>query len=144
VRPLFVDPPTALQRWVFGATSRRALVPAVKEQLRVRDEGAFVLEWDIEDDVDLHIAFKVIAILEDAWGWPKGRVIPADPFALLNPMSTGPLDDGLDAVDCVVVIENALGLPALPDSFWASAYSRTIADVVRFLEAELSARSRQT
>lgn len=54
-------------------------------------------------------------------------------------MSNSVIDD-LRAVECVTSIERALALE-LSEDFWISAYKRSFADLVRFLEAEMSARA---
>jgi hypothetical protein len=140
MKPLHVDEATRWQRRLFGSTYRTDPYAAVGVQLRQRD-ASYIHAWEREQELDLHIAFKIAAIIKRARDWPNDFFLPDDPFALVNPLSNGVIDD-LNAVACVSCIETALGLRELPESFWIGAYKRCFADVLRFLEAEMSARRR--
>lgn len=70
MKPLHVDEATRWQRVAFGSTYRSDPCASVRTQLRERD-ARYIDAWELEEELDLHLAFQVAAVIKRARDWPN-------------------------------------------------------------------------
>lgn len=126
--PLKLPTWTPLQRFLAGVPRLGASVKeTIATQLASRTDD-YVALWEAVDDVDLHLAFQVAALVKRTHTYPNDYLIPDDPCALLF------IDDhdALTPNHLVTDIEQELNV-TVGDEAWRALQSSTFADFIRAL-----------
>lgn len=126
--PLHLPQWTLLERFLAGIPVVGASVKdAISAQLLRRTDD-YVSLWEARNDVDLHLAFQVAALLKRAHGYPNDYFVPDDPCALLF------IDDqdALTPHHLVNDIEHELGVQVSNEA-WNALESSTFADFICLL-----------
>ena len=112
-------------RWQRWASPHRQ---AFEQILRGRPD----IPMDVWGDTEHQgAAGRVLAIIDDNFGWPNGRFVPWDPVCV----AMWAYEDGLDDMSAISDIENTFGV-TFPDALWLDIYQGTLAELIDALLAK--------
>jgi hypothetical protein len=107
------------QRWAGPIRSRREATLRGRQEIPLETWG---------DDAHQSVATRILAIIDDDFGWPNTRFVPWDPVCV----AMWAYEDGLDDMAAISDIEKAFGV-TFTDDEWLRMYGGTLAELIDVL-----------